>query len=285
MMKTRTIPKLEQTADYWKCPPKQNGWNTLDFRQCNFRYEIWVVSGCLNLVSDFSIFILPFPVIWRLQMPWNIKFRVLMIFGFGFLACVTSVLRLIYSIEIFHANDSSTVYLNEFRIGLCRYKKTILDLEKSRGWQPSSSAEIAVGIIVGCLPALPRFFRHLCPQRTTPGSIQNSSGRPSWQTFFRKPIPPHASSSDTRAPSHKLFRIRSRSKAPYISTLNFAGDSFHMTEIGFPEVPAECKSAEPLAPTASGFGAKEDPAHSSWLDDVEMGSPVAGGVKTVHINK
>ena len=44
-----------------------------------------------------------------------------MIFGFGFIVCIKSVLRLVYSIEIFRVNDSSTIYLDDFRVGLCRY--------------------------------------------------------------------------------------------------------------------------------------------------------------------
>ena len=139
-----------------------------------------------------------------------------------------------------------------------------------------------VGIIAGCLPALPRFFRHMFPRRITQAFIQNSSSPPSWRSLFRKLIRPHASSSETRAPSHKFSS--SRSKAPYISTLNFAGDSCHMTESNFPEIPAACKSLEPVAPIGSGFGAEEDPTHPR-PDDVEMVLPMAGVMNTVHINK
>ena len=62
---------------------------------------------------------LPLPLIWRLQMSWVKKRRVIAIFGAGLFACIASILRLLYSSELTRVPPESPVYqLDSDRVGL-----------------------------------------------------------------------------------------------------------------------------------------------------------------------
>ena len=67
---------------------------------CVSRHNLGVASSVMNVVSDFSILLLPLPLIWRLQISWEKKSRVLAVFSVGLFACIASVLRLVYQIEL-----------------------------------------------------------------------------------------------------------------------------------------------------------------------------------------
>ncbi len=55
-------------------------------------------------------------------MPWNKKSRVLAVFGVGLFACIASVLRLVYSLELLHVPPNTPAYqLDVDRIGLWAY--------------------------------------------------------------------------------------------------------------------------------------------------------------------
>lgn len=86
---------------------------------CLSRHYLGVASGIMNVISDFSILILPLPIIWRLQMSWDKKSRVFAVFGVGLFACIASILRLVYSLELTHVPPNTPAYqLDVDRIGL-----------------------------------------------------------------------------------------------------------------------------------------------------------------------
>ena len=76
----------------------------------------------MAVISDFTILFLPFPQLYRLQMPWDKKSRIIAVFAIGSLACIASVLRLVYQIELTHVPPSTPIYqLDIDRIGLWAY--------------------------------------------------------------------------------------------------------------------------------------------------------------------
>ena len=121
--------------------------------------------GSLNVVSDLSIFILPMPLIWALNLNAIKRLEVMGLFGIGLLACVASIVRLFYIVQLLHAPEGQIKYLlHVCRIGIWRYaphlQRNVADCPERKFNQVFSNAEISIGIIVGCLPSLPKFFKH-----------------------------------------------------------------------------------------------------------------------------
>ena len=104
----------------------------------------------------------------RLQLQPKRSLAFMTVFRVGLFACIVSVVRLTYSI-LLHVPTSSGDYLvNELKIGLWRHWRSappILHVCSLR----FSFAEMATGIIVGCLPILPKFFQQ-CSERPAPSS-------------------------------------------------------------------------------------------------------------------
>ncbi len=97
-------------------------------------------------------------------------------------ACFSSIMRLVTSIEVIHNRDL-TYRLNEEYFWTCVLSCSLL----ARLLITYRVAEIASGLLCGCLPVLPQFFRHFIPKiaskyrskgRTTRTSAVSSSGKP-----------------------------------------------------------------------------------------------------------
>lgn len=121
--------------------------------------------GSLNVVSDFVIFILPMPLIWAMNLNANKRLEVMGIFGIASLACIASIVRLCYIVQLQYVPEGQVKYqLHVIRIGIWRYvqnlKRKPADCPEIKSNQIASNAELAIGVIVGCLPSLPKFFRH-----------------------------------------------------------------------------------------------------------------------------
>ncbi|KAJ9419661.1 hypothetical protein FOXG_19626 [Fusarium oxysporum f. sp. lycopersici 4287] len=64
--------------------------------QCIPLQAVWYTNGVINIVSDFTIMILPLPIVWKLNLPPSQKFLLSGIFGLGFFTIGVSILRLQY---------------------------------------------------------------------------------------------------------------------------------------------------------------------------------------------
>ncbi|KAK0515863.1 hypothetical protein JMJ35_001897 [Cladonia borealis] len=125
--------------------------------------RFFAASGWFSLVSDVTILLIPLRPIWRLQVPWTSKIRIAAIFGLGIFACAASAVRAYRCQRVLYLSVASPAV--GYDLGLVRL------------W---SSAEIATGIIVGCLPMLPRFIKEYAPRRRT----SSSTDRRRKSTFF-----------------------------------------------------------------------------------------------------
>ncbi|GAB1309882.1 Rhodopsin domain-containing protein [Madurella fahalii] len=77
------------------CIPLQSYWDfTLTKRYCHSQ-SIWWSNTGLHMVTDFLIFLLPMPVVWSIKLPRRQKLILSCVFGFGFLVCFISILRLL----------------------------------------------------------------------------------------------------------------------------------------------------------------------------------------------
>ncbi|KAI4213374.1 MAG: hypothetical protein LQ349_009283, partial [Xanthoria aureola] len=125
------------------CLPREKIWNKLEpGGHCFNAHVAYMATGIFNVLSDFAILILPMVPIWKLQLPMRKKIMMLAVFATGFCACITSIVR--------------TYYTSESEIGDVSYKLIIMGL-----W---TWAELTAGILVSCLPVVPRFFQHIGPK-------------------------------------------------------------------------------------------------------------------------
>lgn len=219
-----------------ECSPIQKLWKPSMPGHCTSRHTLGIASAVMAVISDFTILLLPFPQLWRLQMPWKRKSRIISVFGVGSLACIASVLRLVYQIELTHVPPNTPIYqLDIDRIGLWAF------------------AEIAIGIIIGCLPILPRFFTHFVSQTSISSSLSSAS-RTIFRRLFRKSHTSHSSRKDTSSFSHRRFLHSKKSpQAPYIETLALTRGSLHWEEEGLPKIPPEARMMMPSRSRSAGF--------------------------------
>ena len=146
-------------------------------------------------------------------MSWKRKSKILAVFTVGFFACVSSVVRLVYSVQLSQVSDTNAAS-----------QAQQLATDKDGLW---GFAEIALGIIAGCMPILPRFFKQ-------PFFASLSSGP--WPGF--KARNSSANSSRTLVGS-RVFGKRGSRKTPQTSGKNSknsenatesVGRSFHGIE-------------------------------------------------------
>ena len=97
-------------------------------------------------------------------------------------------------------------------------------------------AEIAIGIIVGCVPHVHKFFRHFSSKVSMSSSFKilssNHSGGSSWRKLFGKSSTSEASRSGSGFGSKDP-----QPGPPYLETLNLTRASFSLTEKELPKPP------------------------------------------------
>ena len=74
-----TIPKSGLAAELVERAPLG------DLQYLSVNTALNIVQGVVGFASDFFIFCLPIPVVWKMQLPWSKKFGVLAIFMTGLL--------------------------------------------------------------------------------------------------------------------------------------------------------------------------------------------------------
>lgn len=208
----------------FQCTPRHKQWNPTVPGRCQDRRQTGVFSGSINVVSDLLILLLPLPVIWRLRMTRNKKFRLLGVFGFGSFACVASIVRLFYTIKANNTTPGSTAYQ--------------MEVNKQGLW---AMAEVEIGIIVGCIPTLPKFFKHFSSKIPAMpfhfGLRSSNSSWTSWRRLFRKPTTSGTSSNKPTLFPPQFFGTKaSRSRAPHIGTLDLTRASFSYAEKDLPSM-------------------------------------------------
>ncbi|KAK0508429.1 hypothetical protein JMJ35_009513 [Cladonia borealis] len=161
------------------CTPRAKIWDPAVPGHCFISfYVINYTSTIVNPVSDIFILILPISWAWKLQMAWKRKVEVTLIFGTGIIATVASIMRFVTNFR-WGKEPDITWYANYESI-----------------W---TLIEISVGIVCGCLPALPRAFA-LCKSTISSRVI-------SYRSFIA------GGSQSSRAKMLRVFGLR-KSSAP-----------------------------------------------------------------------
>ena len=225
-------------ADALKCSPRSKSWDDSVPGHCFSVHQLGASSGVLNVISDFSIFILPMHLIWRLQMSWTKKWRIFAVFTVGLFGCVAAIMRLIYSIQLISFSDVTD-------------PNQQLVTDKKGLW---GFAEISLGIIAGCMPVLPRFFKQISANLSSGGSWSgfkglgggSDAGRTFRQRFFgTNRSPTYVVSSDrtevskeSRDSNKRLHGGKKSGDFKGIATLNLTRNSKDMSGNDFPRKPS-----------------------------------------------
>jgi hypothetical protein len=101
-------------------------------------------NAALNLITDIAIFILPMPVILRLNMSIGSKIGLVILFSMGFFICLTTALRMATLQSSLHAKEPT-------------YESAPANL-----W---SFIEAATGVICACLISLRKSIGSLWPKK------------------------------------------------------------------------------------------------------------------------
>ncbi|KAI6082213.1 hypothetical protein F4821DRAFT_219457 [Hypoxylon rubiginosum] len=138
-------------ATVFTCAPIERGWDATISGHC-FNYDIiGYLSGAINSLIDLYILVLPMPLCWRLNLDARRKWRLTMVFGLGFFACIASLVRLGMT-DVMRSNLDMT-----------------WNVTRVCAW---ATIEVNVGIICSCLISLPAFLdRHL------PGTVRSFAAR------------------------------------------------------------------------------------------------------------
>ncbi|KAF6227624.1 hypothetical protein HO173_012153 [Letharia columbiana] len=141
------------------CTPREKIWNPLMTTGHCFSVDVtFQATGVFNVISDFAILILPMPCVWRLRLPLKKKILMTTIFATGLFACITSILRTYYTWKIVQSPDIS---YNMVPMGMWTY------------------AELSTGIVISCLPVIPKFFQHIGPKVSSALTLRSKSTKES----------------------------------------------------------------------------------------------------------
>ncbi|KAI0197723.1 hypothetical protein F4808DRAFT_463428 [Astrocystis sublimbata] len=126
------------------CTPYEYNWNKLLDGNCdrvNTKYTN-LASGVFNVISDIVILLSPQKVIWKLNMRVRLKAGISIIFGIGVFGCAIATIRLVETVKYSYSTDYS---------GFPALSGTLL----------CSAAELTAGILVICVPSLPKAYASL----------------------------------------------------------------------------------------------------------------------------
>ncbi|KAI9933153.1 hypothetical protein AWENTII_002825 [Aspergillus wentii] len=119
------------------CDPISKFWVPESDGSCMNQSAIILADAVISVVSDTIILVLPLPLTLGLQMPMRRKMRVMAILGAGGLAVASSIIRLVLIVVNADSKDSTMDFMRVNMFG---------------------NAEIAIGVICACLPALSALF-------------------------------------------------------------------------------------------------------------------------------
>ena len=150
-----------------QCQPREKIWDPSIPGSCIDNNVSVTVAGAFNLGLDLIIFMTPIYAILKLKIAVKRKLGICAIFATGLLACISSLLRLYYSVQLIRATDVT-------------YE------DASLSW--SASLEGASAILVASFPVMPRLYQFFRGDKTrTAASSPNPSYPPKSGSGFSTP--------------------------------------------------------------------------------------------------
>ncbi|KAM0794380.1 hypothetical protein BDR22DRAFT_875971 [Usnea florida] len=109
------------------CSPRVAIWNPLITSSRCLDNNTSVLITCIyNIVSDFIILLLPIRAVWKLRISTRNKLRILPLFAIGFLACIATVMIIVYLSRM--SGENADVSYNICWLGLWVFAETSLGI-------------------------------------------------------------------------------------------------------------------------------------------------------------
>ncbi|RKU43781.1 hypothetical protein DL546_004585 [Coniochaeta pulveracea] len=121
-----------------QCVPHEAIWNFYLPSKCYDLNKVMLTSACVQVATDWSMILLPQKIIWGLQMNWQKKIGISLIFGVGLLASISGSIRLATTVTFAHEKD--TMYF----------------IAPLLFW---ACAEMTCGFFILCVPCLPSILK------------------------------------------------------------------------------------------------------------------------------
>ncbi|KAF2228554.1 hypothetical protein EV356DRAFT_495337 [Viridothelium virens] len=144
----------------FRCHPVEHIWNLLSPGTCIDHFHSFIASSVINVILDVAILILPQRAIWDLNIPTSRKLSLSIVFLVGVIAIVGAIGRAWAAIRLKLSEDNSF---------------TIAQLALF------SLTEITAGLMVACMPYVPKvfgeiqqFLMRIRSIRSLPSSSKNS---------------------------------------------------------------------------------------------------------------
>ncbi|RAQ50332.1 hypothetical protein AFGD_002767 [Aspergillus flavus] len=153
-------------AAAFHCPLSRWSHNPIHLLSCAKGIKAFTLStGGLNILTDVLTFALPIPVLLKLQMPSKQKAYVIFIIALGLIACVASIVRLVYSTN------------------LMQFPPDIVSISGTFYW---TSIEMNVAIVASSIPSfkaiasryLPRLVGYSSRENPMPLGSRNGNENP-----------------------------------------------------------------------------------------------------------
>ncbi|KAL9614485.1 MAG: hypothetical protein Q9167_001013 [Letrouitia subvulpina] len=140
----------------FQCIPRSKIWTPKEDGHCISVGAAFLASAVTNTITDWATFLLPLVSIWELHLHWQRKLGVSTVFAVGLFACIASIMRLVVSVRLIHAEDLT------------------FTLSKAYLW---ALAEVTSGILCICFPVLPKLVQYLTHRVTSIKKSASSTWR------------------------------------------------------------------------------------------------------------
>jgi hypothetical protein len=170
----------DPTEASWKVfdPTYEKNWKCADTRTSSF------VAGVLAVVSDCYSLVLPWAMIWPLEMPRRQKLALNLVFSFGIVVVAAAGMRTKHAVALGTDYDSTwyvrlkneahaVLLLTSHRVGFWVYFWTMLE------WN--------LAIICNCAPSLRAFFRHYLKD-SVDKALNSISGRSKYKETHKSSL-------------------------------------------------------------------------------------------------
>ncbi|KAM0361143.1 hypothetical protein ACHAPK_006307 [Fusarium culmorum] len=135
------------------CRPISMFWGATTDGQCFNQRVLILVDNIISLLSDIVVLLLPCPLTKKLQVGLMAKLKIVAIFGVGGIACIFSLVRLVFIIQKGESQDQTYVFLQINLTGI---------------------AECGIGLVCACFPFIPMLWKSIL-HKDKPGYSSNYS--------------------------------------------------------------------------------------------------------------